>query len=315
LPGRILIIKILAVLLLALFPDRARSQTYIFDFQNGYQEWSGDFADYPVTDSIFYQLAFKRAHLPAPLDTGKYALMISGNNHSDDLFMFIKRKITGLTPNKVYKLLIEIELASDVPTNAVGIGGAPGESVFLKAGASLVEPLKIASDGFFLMNIDKSNQSMPGADMDTIGHIGVTDTTTVYTLIRRSNESRLFTFSTDEAGSVWVCIGTDSGFEGTTTLYYNKVTLTFDNMTGTPHDRPVEPAEPVLFPNPADDILIIRDKTAGIRLIEVFNSAGKLSGSISQSDRIQVGHLPTGTYSVRITYDNHPAVTKKIIIQ
>jgi hypothetical protein len=62
--------------------------------------------------------------------------------------------------------------------------------------------------------------------MMAIGHIGVSDTTTVYTLIRRNNFSDPIDVTTNEKGEFWVIIGTDSGFEGITTLYYNKITLT-----------------------------------------------------------------------------------------
>jgi len=295
------------------YPIKAGSQTFVFDFSTDYDGWSGDFADYPVADSIFYELEFKRTTLPAPLNTSKNALMIKGNNHSDDLFMFIKRKITGLSPNKIYKLLIDIELASSVPTHAVGIGGAPGESVYLKAGASLVEPQKVESGGFYLMNIDKSNQVSPGIDMDTLGHIGVTDTTSVFTLIKRTNAAHLFTISTDDAGTVWVCIGTDSGFEGTTTLYYNKITLSFDNITG--KDDAPDMDETILFPNPAMDVLYIKSGKYEIRSIELFNMNGQPVNAVRNSDRISLKNLIAGTYSVRVTYENNSFVTKKIVIQ
>jgi hypothetical protein len=304
----------LLILLTTLFlTEKVRSQTFLFDFSAGYQGWTGDFADYPIEDSLFMELEFNRSALPSPLDTGKYALMISGNNHSDDLFMFIRRKITGLMPNKIYKLLIEIELASDAPTNAMGIGGSPGESVFLKAGASLMEPRKVQSEGYYRMNIDKSNQAMPGADMDTIGHVGVSDTTNTFTLINRTNASHLFSFSTDNEGSAWVCIGTDSGFEGTTTLFYNKISLTFDNMTGTGYNGVTDRA--ILYPNPASDWLVINDKTSEIRTIELFNSSGQITNSAKNSDRISVKNLPPGTYTVRIHYADNLTVTRKIIIQ
>lgn len=209
------------------------SQTYNYDFSTGYEGWMGDFADYPVTDSIFYKLDFSRETLPAPLNIEKYALKISGKNHSDDLFMFIKRKISGLQPNTTYQLEFDINFASKAPTNAVGVGGAPGEGVTMKAGASVIEPVKVASNGFYFMNIDKSNQRNRGKDMDTIGHIGVSDTTTVFTLISRTNANRPFIITTDANGEVWVCIGTDSGFEATTTLYYNRIALNFSIITGT----------------------------------------------------------------------------------
>jgi hypothetical protein len=288
-------------------------QTFVFDFQNGFQGWTGDFADYPASDSLFYQLDFRRTTLPGPLDTARYALMISGNNHSDDLFMFLKRKITGLHPNKIYKLQIDIELASNAPTHAIGIGGAPGEGVTLKAGATLVEPQKKASDGFYVMNIDKSNQVSPGADMDTLGNIGVADTTRVFTLINRSNAGHLFTISTDNEGFVWVCIGTDSGFEGTTTLYYSLITLTFDLMTGM--ENPVNDDASVLYPNPADDFLAVADGGRAVRLIELFNNNGQLVIRCRNSNRINVKDLAPGTYTARVTCSGSRPFSRRVVVR
>lgn len=204
-----------------------KQKTLAYDFANGLDGWTGDFADYPVTDSLLYKLEFSRTTLPAPLNVNKYALKISGNNHSDDLFMFMKYKITGLLPNTAYKLSIDVELASKYQTNGIGAGGAMGEAVVLKAGASVVEPQKVKKNGYYFLNIDKGNQVERGKDMDTIGNAGVTDTTTVYTLIHRGNASHLFPIKTGAKGEAWVCIGTDSGFEGVTTLYFNKIELSF----------------------------------------------------------------------------------------
>ncbi len=212
------IILLLVIATLAL-PPVINAQSYSYNFTTGYEGWAGDFADYPITDSIFYELQFIRTTLPTPLNTNKYALKITGNNHSDDLFMFIKRKITGLLPNTKYRLSIDVEFASNAPTKAYGVGGAPSESVMMGAGASIIEPLKVKSDGYYRMNIDKLNQVFPGLDMDTIGHVGVSPNTTLFTLINRNNFTHLFSITTDFNGEVWVCIGTDSGFEATTTIY------------------------------------------------------------------------------------------------
>ncbi|NJK96566.1 MAG: hypothetical protein HC905_18070 [Bacteroidales bacterium] len=170
---------------------------------------------------------FKHTRLPAPLDTAVKALKISGNNHSDDLFMFIKRKITDLEPNMEYIVYFNIELASNAPTNAIGVGGAPGESVGLKVGATTNEPKKITEGTDYVMNIDKANQMQSGKDMKLIGHIGVADTTTVFTLIKRNNNAFPLRVATNSKGEAWVIIGTESGFEATTTLYYKKIEISF----------------------------------------------------------------------------------------
>jgi hypothetical protein len=201
---------------------------FSFTFETDAEGWTGDFADYPSTDNDFFNLEFERTNLPAPLPETEQALRIAGSNLSDDLFMFIKKKVDNLPPNMDFDVIFDIEMASDEPTNAVGIGGPPGESVYIKAGVVLEEPQKeeTGSD-FYQMNIDKGNQSQPGTDMQVLGHIGVTDTTTVFTLIDRDNISKPFSFRTDDSGSAWICIGTDSGFEGRTELYYNRIKVTF----------------------------------------------------------------------------------------
>jgi len=195
--------------------------------------WVGDFADYPEGDSIAYELMVKNDTVPTgtSVNSTKKALLISGNNHSDDLFMFIKKKVTGLRPNTTYEILFNVKVFSNAPTGEVGIGGAPGESVYLKAGATLIEPQKELQDGMYRMNIDTGIQAEEGADMINIGNVGVSSSTINFTLITRNNSSANgFILTTDADGELWLIIGTDSGFEGTTTLYYSQIDVLFNTI-------------------------------------------------------------------------------------
>ncbi len=294
---------LLLVLITGSLAHPVSAQTFSYDFTTGYDEWTGDFADYPVTDSVFYELEFGRETLPSYIDPSKHALKISGKNHSDDLFMFIKRKVPGLSPNTTYQVRFEVEFASNSPTNWFGVGGAPGESVVMKAGATTIEPLKINTDGFYLMNIDKSNQVQPGKDMDTIGHVGVADTTTLFALINRNNSSHLFTVTTDANGEVWVCIGTDSGFEARTTLYYNQINLTFMVTTAVSdyidRNRNFE-----IYPNPASERITLKtDPSALGQAYKIIDQMGKeiLTGTLAaKTSDIEVGFLPSGNYTIQI---------------
>lgn len=206
-----------------------------FDFSQSLDGWEADFTDLPSNqdDSAFYQLTFAYTDLPPNLGARK-ALMLSGANHSDDLFMFIKRKISGLIPNTPYNIVFEVELASNAQRGAVGIGGSPGESVFLKAGASELEPKKVNQNNQYVLNIDKGNQSTNGNNAITLGDIAIPSTATQYTLITRTNASpytspynQTFVAQSNGDGEIWLIIGTDSGFEGTTTVYYTKVNIVF----------------------------------------------------------------------------------------
>jgi len=202
-----------------------------FDFSQSEEDWKADFVDLPLNDedSNFYELKYAYTNLPANLVTQK-AIMLSGNNHSDDLFMFIKRKVTGLNPNTSYTLVFEVELASNAPKGSVGIGGSPGESVYLKAGASEIEPVKNIQGDRYVLNIDKGNQSEGGSNATVLGDISTPLTVAEYTLITRNNASpslEPLIAQSNSAGELWLMIGTDSGFEGTTTIFYTKIKVLF----------------------------------------------------------------------------------------
>jgi len=193
------------------------------DFRTSRDGWAAEYTDYSEQlDTTNFEFRSAHVRLPAPLDTTKRSLMVATHNRSDDLFTYIKRKVTGLQPNTTYRLVFEVELASQYATNSVGIGGSPGSSVYLKAGASAIEPRRVKEGDYFTLNIDKGNQASGGKDALVLGHIGAGNDVNRYRLIQRNNISQPLPARTNERGELWVFIGTDSGFEGLTTLYYNR---------------------------------------------------------------------------------------------
>lgn len=208
-------------------PNAIFLQPYDFNFSESPHGWACGFSDYPATreDSVFYELRY--AHIDKP--GGGKAMMLSGNNHSDDLFMYMKKQVTGLSPNTLYTITFDVELASNAPKGSVGVGGSPGESVYLKVGAVSTEPGSTIEDGNYRMNIDKGNQATGGMDMIVIGDISTPEGITDYTLINRSNlytaADNPYQARSDTNGNLWLVVGTDSGFEGTTTLYYTRIVI------------------------------------------------------------------------------------------
>lgn len=193
--------------------------------------WSADFADYPVGEETFYELSTKKdAKLPAPLDTLKKGFRVSGNNHSDDLFMFITKKMIVPKANQTYKGTFEVEFASNAPDGSVGVGGSPAESVYVGIGLTSVEPKKVANTTtkHYDMNIKKMQQATSGQDMKVIGNVANGTTESKYKIIKRTGE---FTGKSDANGNLWVIVGTDSGFEATTTLYYTGVKVNLTEVT------------------------------------------------------------------------------------
>lgn len=198
------------------------------NFDNDTQGWTSIFSDYPVGAESNYELNAGYAKLPTPLNTNDGALRITGINHSDDLFMGWKKRISGLLPNKSYRATFNFQIASNAPTGAVGVGGAPGESVFLGISITNTEPInQTTSLNYYALNIQKGNQSVSGADRTVIGNIANGTSQEIYVLL---NKSGTFNFTTDSNGAVWVMVSTDSGFEARTTLYYNFINVEFSPL-------------------------------------------------------------------------------------
>jgi hypothetical protein len=205
--------------------------THTFDFSKEQGDWIIDFSDYPANpmDSTDYELESAYTDRPVNLGVNLKSIMISGNNHSDDLFMFMKRKITGLSPNTDYAIVFDVELASNASKGSVGIGGAPGESVYLKVGAIGMEPKAVIDDDQHVLNVDKGNQASSGESTVTLGDIAVPPYTDGYALITRTNSASQSPFiaRATSKGELWLIVGTDSGFEGVTTVYYTRVNVIF----------------------------------------------------------------------------------------
>jgi len=197
------------------------------DFSQSQDSWEVDFTDFPVGSDSVYALKFAYTDRPANLGTNQKSMMLSGYNHGTYLFMFMKRKITNLSPNTDYTLVFDVELASNASKGAVGII-APGENVILKAGASGTEPKRVIEDNQYTLNIDKGNQSANGETTVVLGNIAVSDDTKDYTLITRNNAVNApFAARSNSKGEMWLIVGTDSGSQGATTVYYTKVNVVF----------------------------------------------------------------------------------------
>lgn len=204
-----------------------------FSFSNYPEGWNADFSDYPVGQESFYELDWGWESLPSGTSSAyTKGLYVSGNNHSDDLFMFFKHPISGLVPNTLYSINFEATLASNIPEGMFGIGGSPGESVFVKIGASSQEPQKIAIRNYYFLNVDKGNQSQGGANARVVGHLANphVDPLNPQYLAQTYESTHPLQVQTDGQGHLWIFIGTDSGFEGTTKFYLLNLKLGFNAL-------------------------------------------------------------------------------------
>lgn len=207
-------------------------KTYKIQFQ-ATQDVTVAYADYPKGEEAFYELeSIVGAFLPNEIISSTPSLKIAGNNHSDDLFMYAYTKIAGLKPNTTYQAQFILEFASNAQAGSSGIGGSPGDSVYVKVGAVPEEPSRYVDEaGLYRMNLDKGNQAEGGKDMILMGDFGVDTHDEIYRLKSLSNRSDntldAYTVTTNDRGEVWLVFGTDSGYEGKTVVYYTNLVAGF----------------------------------------------------------------------------------------
>ena len=198
-----------------------------FDFNQNDGGFTPHFSDYPNEQGVeeFYEL--RSGHEEVPIAEAGKGLFLSGNNHSDDLFMGYYKDLSGLVPETEYQFTVRFQLATNVENDMIGIGGAPGESVFVKCGVASKEPENsLDSLNHFCLNIDKGSQSTSGSDMIVVGNLAKEEINRPGEYEFNEIETKVIA-RTDEAGTAYLVIGTDSGFEGVTSFYLDDISVSW----------------------------------------------------------------------------------------
>ncbi len=215
----------------------AYARQFTEDFNRDTAGWTGGSADFSTntapTDVVFES---------RPIGTlGNYAadaraFFIGGHNNSDDLLLFIKKQYTGFVANTEYTMTIQsANFLSNAPTGCMGVGGAPGESVYVIAAASATEPKAVDTNGDIRLNLDHGNQGTAGAASMLLGNLAnglPCDGTLKYAakLVKNNTGVKV---KTDANGAVWAVFGIDSGFEATSQIYLQSMVIVFTPVTTT----------------------------------------------------------------------------------
>ena len=189
-----------------------------YDFSEGTAGWTADYTGYPVADvdntDDYYQWSAEKAATPEYLGSGM-SLKLTCENKTGDLLMFIKKKVSGLIPNTQYRLVFGVNVISNA-------GG--GDGVFIKAGASSIEPLKVIVDDRYTLNLDQV-----GDEVIVLGEFATPyaegDYTPVY--VNNVTSPHPIKVSTNADGELWLIVGTCSSYIGTNTVYYRAIEVIF----------------------------------------------------------------------------------------
>lgn len=198
-----------------------------FQFAESGTGWTAAAVDYPAAQEGDVAFVGDRRERPAESGSTDQALYLSGNNISDDLFMYWSRQFDGLFPEQLYSVTIDLEYISNVSRDCTA---GLGPSVWLKVAFSTVEPTRVLDqDNWYRLNIDKGQQSQGSAAAVVLGDIrnnrAGCDSNAPYTLWARQSVPEALTVRATPEGRVWIVVGTESGFEAPHDIYFSRLRL------------------------------------------------------------------------------------------
>lgn len=194
-----------------------------FDFSNGAPGWLGGSAQYPVAYEPNMMIDTGARALPAPLTGDGFYLY--GKNLSDALFLYTKRRVTGLKPNTAYSVTFSASFA----TKALQVGG---DSMFVHAGVSASEPNRIvvtvSGQPYYMMNIELQGNGVTNpANTVILGNLVKPNPQSPDYEIKTVTDTRAVIGRSGANGEAWILVGVQSGFEVDTEVYFTRVRATF----------------------------------------------------------------------------------------
>ena len=206
--------------------------TASWDFEADAQGWESIIADLPDGyDPAVGDLRAEWSALPEGLEGN--ALYTQGANQSDDLFMGWKVYLDGLEPETDYRVDGVLTMASNIPAGIADAPDSPAE-VYVKLGAYSEEPVEVVDDeGWLRLNADKGQEESGGRNAVVLGTIAnpnleLGEDFRTFALHDLSTEGlvRELSGTTDAAGGLWLFVGTDAGYAGFTTQFYDAIEVT-----------------------------------------------------------------------------------------
>lgn len=201
--------------------------TYSFDFEKDEEGFEAVFSDYHDDGNNYETYEMKSDYTTIPVaDISSKGLYIASMNRSDDMFMGYIKEITGLPKDQSYAFDISFKLATNVEAGGFGIGGSPGAAVFIKAGIASEKPEIQKDDNgvYHFTNLDTGSQKSGGKDLLQLGNIEKPEENWVEGFMFKSFTTSAMA-TTNSNGSVFLIIGSDSGYEGFTEYYIDDVSV------------------------------------------------------------------------------------------
>ena len=206
-----------------------------FTFAQDVEGWQSSYANYAPSIKDSFKFSFEYGKFVISTGDTLRAMVQSAFNYNSKLFMYVKRQIGGLTPNKTYSILFSLQLYSQLKEPYDGDLDTYSYGSYLKVGTFKNEPVNdtIADSsvpgGYTIVpGFDPCIGASDGADMIYIGKIEQTGVNQNPVLLVTPNTISEVLETADNNGKIWVVIGVNTNVPIYQSIYFSGVGLQFE---------------------------------------------------------------------------------------
>jgi hypothetical protein len=207
-------------------------------FAEDAEGWEAQFAEYEpgLEDSL--QLSFTHDKIMATETIGEVTAVVqSGYATNSDLFMYIKRQISGFQPSTSYQVVYTLELLAQLNEDFNGDLSDINNGSFLKASVYTEEPDTLIVDDIenpgkktVITNFEKGEGRTTGPNMAFIGKLEYSDINETPQVLIGSSKQDDIIGTTDSEGKMWMMIGVDTNLPIYQSIYYSFIGIEFREL-------------------------------------------------------------------------------------
>ena len=204
-------------------------------FAEDSEGWEAQFSEYEpgLEDSL--KLSFTHDKFMATESIGEVTAVVqSGYATNSDLYMYIKRQISGFKPNTSYSVVFTLELFAQLNENFSGNMSDDNNGSFLKAAVYTEEPdtlivddIKNPGKKIVITNFSKGDGPTIGPNMALIGKLEHTSLNESPLLLIGTSDGDDLLGTTDNDGKMWMMIGVDTNQPIYQSIFYSFIGIQF----------------------------------------------------------------------------------------
>jgi hypothetical protein len=204
-------------------------------FEEDAEGWEAQYAEYESGQEDSLEFSYTHDTFMVSQAIGEVSAMVqTGRASNSDLFMFIKKKITGFEPNASYSVIYYIEMFAQLEETFSGDLTSTNNGSFLKVSVYqdepdtvLVEDMQNPGKMVVRTSFDKGDDRVTGPNMALMGKLTYTDVGQAPILLIGTSEADEILGTSDDQGNMWMMIGVDTNQPIFHSVYYSYIGITF----------------------------------------------------------------------------------------